>query len=114
MKGIKLTVAIAAGVFLGILALLVFLFSGKTAGGWRYNRSIDPMTDVVSVEATVVAEGGQGRLALSCSQGQEYTRLFVGAPRRLTGFGDEEIVERMVKFRFDNGVVSDTVGSLIE
>lgn len=62
---------VAAGVFLGIIAVIVFLVAAPfSSAAWEVQRNVDPITDAVSVEAFLRSEDGGGVLGLFCGSGQ--------------------------------------------
>lgn len=101
---------IAVGVALGLLLFIVtvVLLSGPPSG-WAHHVIKDPMTDAVTASAEVTATDGRGALEISCVDGQPLGLVFE-TQARMGGYkGEENYVDRMLRYRFDDGSVKDTV-----
>ena len=111
MKNRKITLASAAVV--ALIGLSVFFVSTKGMGEWKYSQIADPMTDKVRAEAVLSSDDDVGVVAVTCKEGDKIPSVFFSTGRRLTGIGDEEVIDRMVYFRFDDGLVQETVGTIV-
>jgi hypothetical protein len=100
---VKRVLIIAAGTFLGILAIILLLSGGLFGGrgGWTIDRTADPMSDEVSAEAKLRSNEDNGQLVLSCKDGGALSVLIV-SDGRTGGLGDDEnYVGRPLNYRFD-------------
>jgi hypothetical protein len=106
---------IGGGVFVGIMAALIaiILLLIPRSSDWTHKRTVDAMTDERSATATISNRDSQ-ELQLACTNGGAI-RLFLGTGQRMDSYQDEsKFAARMVKFRFDDGPVRDTIGFVVD
>lgn len=109
--GMNRVLAIAAGVFLGIIALvLAVVLVSRPSSGWEISVSEDPITDALTATAAVHAENGRGGMQIACDAG-EPLGVFIQSPIRLGGFlASENFQKRVITYRFDGGAPKKMVG----